>query len=85
VNRFGGHGSNQGEFVSANAIAVDGNGRVYVSDSGKPISVFDNKGRFVDSFGLNKVVFGISIDDKNEIFATYRNDHQIVKYTLNNR
>jgi sugar lactone lactonase YvrE len=85
VNRFGGHGSNQGEFVSANAIAVDGNGRVYVSDSGKPISVFDNKGRFVDSFGPNKVVFGISIDDKNEIFATYRNDHQILKYTLNNR
>jgi DNA-directed RNA polymerase subunit RPC12/RpoP len=85
VNRFGGRGSNQGEFMSANAIAVDGNGRVYVSDSGKPISVFDNKGRFVDSFGPNKVVFGISIDDKNEIFATYRNDHQIVKYTLNNR
>jgi hypothetical protein len=28
------------------------------------------------------VVFGITINDRDELFATYRNDHQIRKFRI---
>ena len=80
INRFGGRGNGPGQFSSANSIAVDGQGRIYVSDSGRGVHVFDNDGRYLDSFGGNIVIFGMAIDDRNEIFATERNRYKIVKY-----
>ena len=80
INRFGGRGEGNGQFRSANAIAVDGKGHVFVSDSGRGVQVFDLNGRYLDSFGGNEVVFGIAVNDKDEIFATERNRNRIVKF-----
>jgi ribosomal protein L7/L12 len=85
VNRFGGAGRGHGQFDSPWGIVTDGQGRVYVSDLGHPIQVFDSNGRYLDSFGAAEVVFGIAINDQNEIFASERNRHRIVKYVLNKR
>ena len=86
VNRFGGRvdqfnprSNEPGQLNSPHGIAVDGKGRVYVSDSG--ILVFDSSGRYIDTIGKG-VVFGMAISDGNEIFATHRNDYKIIKYAL---
>lgn len=82
INRFGGKGKEAGQLSSPRNIAVDGQGRVYVSDVGRGIQVFDGNGRYIDSFGAREVIFGIAINDRNEIFATERNRFKIVKYVL---
>ena len=82
INRFGGKGKGAGQLTSPSNIAVDGQGRVYVSDLGRGVQVFDGSGRYLDAFGGREVIFGIAVNDQNEIFATERNQHKIVKYTL---
>ena len=83
INRFGGEGKEAGQLSSPTGIAVDGQGRVYVCDLGRGVQVFDGNGRYLDSFAGNEVVFEIVINDQNEIFASQRNRHKIVKYVLN--
>jgi DNA-binding beta-propeller fold protein YncE len=80
INRFGGRGEGNGQFRSANSIAVDGKGHVFVSDLGRGVQVFDLNGRYLDSFGGNEVIFGIAVNDKDEIFATERNRNRVVKF-----
>jgi streptogramin lyase len=82
INRFGGEGTGAGQLRSPDGIGVDGQGRVYVCDVGRGIQVFDSNGRFLDSFAPNEVIFEIAINDRNEIFASQRNRHKIVKYVL---
>jgi hypothetical protein len=53
---------------------------VFVSDVGRGIQVFDLNGRYLNSFGGTEVVFGITVNDKDEIFAAERNKHRIVKF-----
>ncbi len=47
VKSWGSRGNGQGQFAAARAIAVDGQGNVYVADPGnKRIQVFDNNGTY---------------------------------------
>jgi sugar lactone lactonase YvrE/DNA-directed RNA polymerase subunit RPC12/RpoP len=79
VDRFGGGG-----FPAPEDVAVDGRGRVYVSDLGSSaIQVFDGNGQPVGSVGQGGVVFGITFNDRDELFAAYRNAHAIVKFRIN--
>ncbi len=82
VNRFGGRGEQSGQLFSPHNIAVDGQGRIYVSDTFRAVHVFDGSGRYIDSFGGREVTFGLVINDRNEVFASLRNRHKIVKYVL---
>lgn len=82
VDRFGGKGDGPEQFRWATDLAIDGRGRVYVSDVGRGIRVFDATGHFVDSFGERTVVFGMAIDDHDGLYASLRNNHEIVKYRL---
>jgi sugar lactone lactonase YvrE len=83
INRFGGSGDGPGQFRTGNGIAVDGQGRIYVSDSGRPVQVFDNQGRYLDSFGgEHPVIYGMAVNDQNEIFVTERNRFKVIKYAL---
>ncbi|HEX2079429.1 MAG TPA: hypothetical protein VHG08_17010 [Longimicrobium sp.] len=81
VDRFGGRGEGAEAVRSPADVAVDGRGRVYVSDLGAGIRVFDAGGRFLDAFGGPGVIFGIAFNDRDELFAAYRNDHQVVKFS----
>ena len=81
LNKFGGKGDERGQFHAPQAIAVDGQGRVYVSDI-KGIQVFDSEGRYLDAFKVDgSIAFGMVFNDKNELFVAARN--QVIKYTLN--
>jgi hypothetical protein len=81
LTRIGGEGSEPGLFRALNAIAVDGQGRIYVSDT-KGIQVFDTNGRYLDVIKIERsVAFGMVFNDKNELFVGART--QIVKFALN--
>jgi LSD1 subclass zinc finger protein len=81
ITRMGGEGNEPGLFRALGAIAVDGQGRVYVTDI-KGIQVFDSNGRYIDVFKPEKGgAFGLVFNDKNELFVAART--QIIKYRLN--
>jgi hypothetical protein len=82
INRFGGEGDQPGQLKSPEGVSVDGQGRVYVCDVGRGIQVFDAGGRYLDAFAKGEVIFELVVNDRNEIFASQRNRHKIVKYVL---
>lgn len=71
LTRFGGQGNQEGQFNAASAIAVDGRGRVYVSDS-KGIQIFDGNGRFLRVFKPEAYALGMTFNDRNELFIAAR-------------
>jgi DNA-binding beta-propeller fold protein YncE len=79
LTRFGDDGDQAGQFRAASAIAVDGKGRVYVSDI-KGIQVFDANGRYLTVFDPEGMAFGMVFNDKNELFVAARN--HVVKLAL---
>jgi LSD1 subclass zinc finger protein len=79
VNRFGGDGDERGQFRAPYAIAVDGQGRVYVSDF-KGIQVFDADGRYRALIDVDKFVYGMAFNDQNELFVT--TGTQVIKFEL---
>jgi ribosomal protein S27E len=84
INRFGSTDFNDPmSVISAQSLAVDGKGRVYVSGVNPAVRVFSGDGRYIDGFGKNEVAFGLAIDDHDNIYACFRNDHQVRKFTLN--
>jgi hypothetical protein len=80
LNRFGGEGEQPGQFRAAHAIAVDGKGRVFVSDI-KGVQVFDSDGRYLTIFKPEGVASGMVFNDKHELFIAARN--KVIKYALN--
>ncbi|HET7229247.1 MAG TPA: 6-bladed beta-propeller [Longimicrobium sp.] len=82
VDRFGGKGDGPEQFRWAMDLAIDGRGRVYVSDMMRGIRVFDAAGHFVDAFGEHELVFGMAFDDHDGLYTAQRNNHQIVKFRL---
>jgi DNA-directed RNA polymerase subunit RPC12/RpoP len=81
VDRFGGKGDGPTGFSSPADLAVDGRGRVFVSDLGGGIRVYSPEGGLLGSFGPG-VVFGIGLTDRDEVLAAYRNKYQVVKFRL---
>jgi streptogramin lyase len=82
VNRFGSAGNQPGQFSAPPALALDGQGRIYVSDS-RGIQVFDSDGRYLDVIKPDGYThaFGMVFNDRNELFLAART--QVVKLTLN--
>jgi DNA-binding beta-propeller fold protein YncE len=79
INRFGGSGNEPGQLRAASAIAVDGRGRVYVSDI-KGIQVYDPDGRYLSLLKVEGHAFGMVFNDKNELFVAART--QVIKLNL---
>ena len=82
VNRFGGRGDQPGQFRSPQSIAVDNQGRVYVSDF-KGVQVFDTNGRYVDVFKPAPIAFGMVFDQNNQLHVAART--QVLKCALNDK
>jgi len=80
LTRFGSAGDQPGQFRAPSAIAVDGKGRVYVSDF-KGVQVFDTNGRYLAAFDTDGVASGMVFNDKNELFVAARK--QVVKLAVN--
>ena len=79
VNQFGGQGEQPGQFRAPQAIAVDGKGRVFVSDI-KGVQIFDGNGRYLRTFSSEGGASGMVFNDNNELFVVGRK--HVIKYTL---
>jgi DNA-binding beta-propeller fold protein YncE len=79
MTRFGDSGDQPGQFRAPSAIAVDGKGRVYVSDF-KGVQVFDSNGRYLTVFKPQGSASGMVFNDNDELFVAAR-DH-VIKLTL---
>ena len=79
LNRFGGPGNQAGQITAGSAIAVDGRGRVFVSDI-KGIQIFDANGRYLSAFKPDGVASGMVFNDKNELFVVART--KVIKFAL---
>jgi sugar lactone lactonase YvrE len=80
--RFGSAGDEPGQFRAPQALAVDGQGRVFVSDI-KGIQVFDSNGRYLDRIELEGdagVAFGLTFNEANELFVAART--QVIKFVI---
>jgi DNA-binding beta-propeller fold protein YncE len=67
VTRWGSAGEEDGQFRATNAIAVDGQGRVYVSDI-RGIHVFENDGRYARTIRDIGVAFGMDFDSQGQLW-----------------
>jgi DNA-binding beta-propeller fold protein YncE len=72
LTKFGDAGDQPGQFRAPSAIAVDGKGRVYVSDF-KGVQVFDTNGRYLTVFDPGGIASGMVFNDRNELFIASRN------------
>ncbi|HEX4899702.1 MAG TPA: hypothetical protein VFV61_04170 [Pyrinomonadaceae bacterium] len=79
LNQFGGQGEQPGQFRAPQAIAVDGKGRVFVSDI-KGIQIFDGNGRYLRTFSSEGGASGMVFNDNNELFVVGRK--HVIKYSL---
>ena len=80
VTRIGSEGEQPGQFRAAGAVAVDSQGRVYVSDI-KGVQVFDTNGRYLETFKPGGNASGMVFNDRNELFIAART--QVLKLALN--
>ncbi len=82
INRFGSPGDEVGQFraLATNAIAIDGQGRIYVSDI-KGIQVFDAAGRYLDLIQVDGVAFGMVFNDQGDLFVV-SNYQRVYQYTI---
>src|ERR1051325_3583614 len=79
VTRFGSAGDEPGQLRAPDAIAVDGQGRVYVGDF-KGIQVFGEDGRFIGLIKVDGPASGMVFNDKNELFVVART--HVTKYIV---
>jgi DNA-binding beta-propeller fold protein YncE/DNA-directed RNA polymerase subunit RPC12/RpoP len=86
LDQFGGdtqhpaEGMDPGRFQAPDAIAVDGYGRIYVSDIWG-IQVFDSNGQYKNFFDIEGVAFGMTFDLNNVLYVA-SNKPQIIKIQI---
>ena len=86
---FGSIGEDDGQFTSATAIALDSEGRVYVSDEyTQRISIFDGTGVFLGKWGTPGSApgeidgpCGLVFDDDDNLYLTDHRNNRIQSFT----
>jgi tripartite motif-containing protein 71 len=84
VSQFGGESKNPGQFtpgkfISPLDIAVDGYGRIYVSDFFN-VQVFDADGKYLNN--VSGSYYGMAFDSQNNLYGTSTNEHNVVKFQI---
>jgi len=76
IKAWGTYGTKPGQFVVPHAIALDSKGLLYVNDrnSGR-VQIFDQSGTFQDQWENVLMPWGISINDKDEIWVCGSSPH----------
>ena len=86
---FGSFGEGDGQFTSPSGIAIDSQGRVYVTDEHlHRVVVFDSGGRFLSKFGAPGIEdgeldtpSGIAIDSQDNLYVADTYNNRIQKFT----
>ena len=90
---FGAFGEDGGEFVSPTAVAVDSQGRVYVSDEHTHrITIFDSDGTYLSTWGVHGAgpgeldsPSGMAFDDDDDLYVADHRNQRIQKFTKDGR
>jgi ribosomal protein L7/L12 len=80
-NKFGGDGEGPGTFQAVSAIAVDNQSRIYISDF-DGIQVFDQSGRYLDSFNASNGVRAMAFDLSGNL-VTIDYQQLVTRYQIN--
>ncbi len=80
ISRFGSAGDEAGQFRAPGALAVDGKGRIFVSDA-KGVQVFSNDGRYIDVIKVQYYAYGLAFDDQGNLYVT-TNQKKVEKYSI---
>lgn len=78
LSRFGNDGDEPGQFTSPSAIAVDGQGRIYISDF-PGILTFSNSGNYLGVTDPEGFIFGIAFNSRGEMIAV-GNANKLFRY-----
>jgi DNA-binding beta-propeller fold protein YncE len=71
ILQWGGHGSGPGQFEMPHALAMDGQGRLFVADRGNNrVQIFDQNGKFIASWSQFSRPSGIFIDAHDVLYVT---------------
>jgi DNA-binding beta-propeller fold protein YncE/DNA-directed RNA polymerase subunit RPC12/RpoP len=81
ANRISSSGDQPGQLTAPSDLAVDGQGRLFVSDF-NGVQVFAADGRYVDQFDPGGAVFGLNFDAQNRLY-TISNLPGAMRYRLN--
>jgi DNA-directed RNA polymerase subunit RPC12/RpoP len=68
TNRILSRGEEKGQLTSPGDLAVDGQGRIYVSDMGG-VQIYDPDGRYLNQFNLGGYVFGLNFDLQDNLYT----------------
>lgn len=79
-NRIGSGGDAPGQFRAPSDVAVDAEGRIFVSDI-FGVQVFASDGRYIDTVEVDGVAFGLAFDDVNNLLVA-SNAKRILKYEI---
>jgi DNA-binding beta-propeller fold protein YncE len=95
LTEIGGPGIKEGQFIAPNAVTIDKDNHIYVTDSGNNrLQVFDNKGKFIrvingskdgkgDTILLNPR--GIAVDSQGTIYIVNSLSHNIYAFDKNGK
>jgi hypothetical protein len=81
LSQFGSDGHQPGQFQAPEMVAVDGLGRVFVTDI-KGVQVFDANGRYLGLIKVEGAAFGMTVDDQNNLFVI-TNKPKVYKFKVN--
>lgn len=82
IDKFGAEGDGPGQFQALLAIAVDGQGRVYVADI-KGVQVFSSDGQYQALIGVSGAPYGLALDDAGNLWVVAGT--QVSKYAIHPR
>lgn len=80
INRFGSAGDEPGQFRAPYEIAVDSQGRIYVSST-QGVQVFSNDGRYLDVIKVQYFAYGLAFDDQGKLYIT-TNQKMVEKFSI---
>jgi DNA-directed RNA polymerase subunit RPC12/RpoP len=80
LSRFGSSGDEAGQLSSPDAIAIDGQGRVYVTDF-KGIQVFGADGRYLGKMDVDGYAFALAFDNQWRLYAA-TNKPRVLRYEI---
>ncbi|HEX8283945.1 MAG TPA: hypothetical protein VF588_11350 [Pyrinomonadaceae bacterium] len=78
--RFGGQGSEPGQYGPPSAVAADAAGRVYVCESFDKVHVYESDGRFVRTLKVPHAVEALTFDARNNLYVA--GGHRVSKLAL---
>ncbi len=83
---WGKPGTGPGEFDTVHGIAIDDQGRVYVSDRGNSrIQIFDQNGKYLDEWPNITHPYFLHMSDDQHLWVSDGYTHKILKYDLNGK